>query len=150
MTGTYLDVIDRNVSETGLGVRDKEELFSYVSEKLQKAGILDDAEAFKKDLYYRESLGQTGIGHGVAIPHGKSASVEQTCIVLLKLAEPIAWESADGAPVQVIILFAVSLDDKNDTFLRMMSQVARKLAREEVCEALGKAGSVEEMMEALS
>lgn len=148
--GNYLSIINPHTVQVDVPAASKAEVFDYAAKALLQDGVLTDAEDFKKDLYYRESLGPTGIGGGVAIPHGKSGAVARTCISILKLEHPIEWETADGKPVQVIILFAVSLADKNNTFLRMMAQVARKLAREGVCAQLVAAASPEELMQALA
>ena len=86
----------------------------------------------------------------MAIPHGKSAAVQRSCISIVKLAAPIPWESADDKPVQVVILFAVSLADKNNSFLRMMAQVARKLAKEGVCSNLIAATTPQQILQALA
>lgn len=149
-TMDYLSIINPNAVKVGVEAASKEEVFEYASQLLRGDGAIGSVEEFKKDLYFRESLGQTGIGGGVAIPHGKSGAVERTCISILKLAQPVAWETADGKPVQVVILFAVSLADKNDCFLRMMAQVARKLAREGVCSKLMAATAPQELIDALS
>lgn len=146
----YLSVIDPSLVKVEVDAADKEAVFQYAARLLRENGVLSSAEEFIKDLYLREAMGQTGIGGGVAIPHGKSGAVERTCISILKLARPVAWETADGEPVRVIILFAVSLADKNDSFLRMMAQVARKLAREGVCAKLAAARSPQELLDALS
>ena len=145
----YLEVVNLEVSSANVNVTDKEELFSYAAQKLEENGVLESAEDFKRDLYYRESLGKTGIGEGIAIPHGKSKSVRKTCIALFRLKQPIEWETTDDKPVQVIILFAVSIADQNEVFLRMMAQVARRLAREGVCRQLAAAPTTREMLQAL-
>ena len=67
----------------------------------------------------------------------------------MKLEQPIQWESFDDEPVQIVILFAVSLADKNNKFLSMMAQVARKLANEEVCLRLAAAATPQELIQAL-
>ena len=60
-----------------------------------------------------EAEGATGIGQGIAIPHGKSPSVRQTVIAAATLADPIPWETLDDRPVEIVILFAVQEGDKN-------------------------------------
>lgn len=146
----YLSVINQNAVRLDVPAKNKNEAFLYAAEMLFGEGVLSDKDEFVKDLHFRESLGPTGIGDGVAIPHGKSKAVKQTCISILKLAEPIEWETTDGKPVRILIMFAVSEEDKTDRFLRLMAQVARKLAREGVCEMLAAAESKEAIMKALS
>ena len=146
----YLSIINPNAVVVDVEAKNKEEVFTYASHLLSDAGVLTDVDGFKKDLYYRESLGATGIGGGVAIPHGKSKFVENTCIAIIKLRDYIEWETVDEKPVKVLIMFAVSEEDKTNNFLRMMAQVARKLANEEVCKNLISAQTPAELMGALS
>ncbi len=149
-TQNYLSIINPNALKVGVEASDKDSVFEYISRMLLEDGVLSSVEEFKKDLYAREALGKTGIGSGIAIPHGKSAVVSRTCISIIKLASPIEWETTDGKPVQVIILFAVSLEDKNNNFLRMMAQVARKLANEATCHQLLEAETPQEILDALA
>ena len=126
----------------------KEEVFEYVCDLLLKDGSITSKEAFKQDLYIRESQGKTGIGDGIAIPHGKSAAVKRNCISVLKLERPIQWETLDGLPVQVFIVFAINQRDKDDYFLRLMASVAKKLAQEGTCKKLMGSSTKEDILEA--
>lgn len=146
----YLSVINENAVRIGVAAADKEEAFQYIAKILYEDGTLTSVEDFKKDLYYRESLGSTGIGGGVAIPHGKSRAVKKSCIAIVKLEHPIPWETTDEKPVQVLILFAVKEEDKSTYFLRLMAQVARKLAQDGVCAKLVGAHTKKELLSALS
>ena len=107
---------------------------------------IDNKDAFLKDIFYRESLGCTGIGNGVAIPHGKSPSVTKVGIAIAKLTNEIKWETLDGKGVKVILLFAVGdkTEDAQD-HLRLLAQVAGKLGKDKVVESLLKAESIEEI-----
>lgn len=145
----YSAVINRSAVAVDVPANNKEEVFQYICEMLYRDNTLTSLEDFKKDLYYRESLGKTGIGEGIAIPHGKSQFVTKTCIAIVKLKEPIAWETADEKPVQILILFAVNEADKSNFFLRMMAQVARKLVQENVSKRLVAAQTVDELIDAL-
>lgn len=126
--------------------QNKEQAISMLAALLQKDGAVKDSEGFIQDVYQREREGKTGIGGYIAIPHGKSEFVSHTCIAIGLLDKPINWESLDGNPVKVIILFAVNKKDKNDYFVKMMSQVARMLGKEEVCAQLLTAKSAEELI----
>ena len=76
--------------------------------------------------------------------------MRRSCIAVVKLDHPVPWETADEKPVQVLILFAVNEADKSTYFLRLMSQVARKLAQDGVCAKLAGAHTKEELLSALS
>lgn len=144
------DVINQDAVVVDVPAANKEEIFQFASERLYEAGILTSIEDFKRDLYYRESLGQTGIGGGVAIPHGKSEAVKKTCIAVFKTKQSMEWETADQKPVQVFVVFAVNAADKNNYFMKLMAQVARRLAKEGVCEDLLEAGSPQELVDILA
>lgn len=146
----YLSIINPNAVAFDVPAANKDEAFTYAASLLKKDGVITSVEDFKKDLYAREAMGETGIGGGVAIPHGKSEAVLRTCISVIRLKEPIAWETPDEQPVQLLILFAVSMADKNNYFLRMMAQIARKLAHEGVCQQLIAAKNMDELMQCLS
>lgn len=150
MEASYLSVINRQAVAVDVPAANKEEAFQYICDKLSQAGVMDSAEAFKKDLYLREAEGRTGIGNSIAIPHGKSMSVKDTCISVIKLRDPIEWETLDGKPVRVLICFAVNNEDRTDKFLRMMAQVARKLAYQETVDKLMAATTPDELLAALA
>ncbi len=140
------DVINKNAISVNMQATDKQHALSLLVDLLYQDGAVADPKGFIQDVYHRESEGKTGIGGYIAIPHGKSDFVNTTCIAIGLLREPIFWESLDGNPVKVIILFAVNKKDKNDYFVKMMSQVARMLGKEDVCEKLLSAQSTEELV----
>lgn len=86
------EVINRNAVVLELDVSNKEDAFSYIAKLLASDGSIDSEKEFKKALYEREAQGETGIGNGIAIPHGKSEAVKKTCISIVKLRNPIEWE----------------------------------------------------------
>ena len=143
-----LEVINENAVAVNVRAQNKEEVFEYVCDLLLKDGSITSKEAFKQDLYIRESQGKTGIGDGIAIPHGKSLAVRRNCISVLKLEQPIQWETLDGLPVQVFIVFAINQRDKDDYFLRLMASVAKKLAQEGTCKKLMGSSTKEDILEA--
>ena len=110
------------------------------------AGYIADVDSYIEDIYLRESQGQTGIGHYVAIPHGKSDSVTQVGIAIGKVQDEIEWETLDGKGVKLIFLFAVGNDNENaKTHLRLLAEVARTLGNDDAVEALLNAGTVEDL-----
>jgi PTS system fructose-specific IIA component len=141
------EIIDPASIVLDLPASNKAEVLDFLAELLYGNGVVSSKEIFKADVLLRESEGKTGIGGGVAIPHGKSEAVLRTCITVARLKDPVQWESVDGEPVALVILFAVRRDDKNDYFVKLMSQVARMLARERFCEALLAAESERELLD---
>lgn len=141
------EIINPNAVVLELEVQDKAEVLDRLAELLQKDGSISSKTDFVADVLLRENEGKTGIGGGVAIPHGKSGAVCRTCIAIARLKEPIEWESIDGLPILLVILFAVNEKDKNNYFVKLMSQVARMLARESFCEALLSVGDKRKLLE---
>ena len=140
------EVINTNAVVLDLEAVNKTEVLNCLTELLFDDDSIDSKDKFLVDVLLRESEGKTGIGCGVAIPHGKSASVKKTCVAIAKLKEPIEWETIDGEPVQVVILFAVDDKDKTNYFIKLMSEVARLLAREDFCRNLLSAKDKNELL----
>lgn len=140
------EAIDDRLIEIDLNANSKDEAITLLSQKLKDADYIDDVESFKKDIFYRESLGSTGIGNYIAIPHGKSSSVKKTGVAIGKLVNEIEWETLDGKGVKVVCLFAVGDNpESSQIHLELLSDFASKLGNDEVVEKLLKAESVDEI-----
>jgi len=141
------EVIQKETIKLNMKATTKDEALEELTELLYDTGVLSNKEAFLEDVYYRETLGATGIGNEIAIPHGKSKFVNKTSIAFGKTKADIKWETLDDKPVHFIILFAVTESDKNSVHVRLLSKVAAKLGDDEVCEDLLKATTSEEVYE---
>jgi nitrogen PTS system EIIA component len=75
------------------------------------------------NLFARESLESTGLGHGVAIPHGRIKGLKKPMAAFIRLAEPIPFESPDGEPVRLLI-FLLMPDNVNKQHLAILAEVA--------------------------
>lgn len=111
--------------------KNKEDIINILANSLEKTGDLVNKNIFIEDIFKRESQGITGLESGLAIPHGKSMGVKNTSLAIARLKQPIKWETLDGDPVDLIVLFAVTLEDKNDTHIKILSKVAGNLAEDE-------------------
>jgi fructose-specific phosphotransferase system IIA component len=128
----------------------KEEVIEELTELLYKVNAISNKENFLKDVFYRESIGTTGIGNGIAIPHGKSKFVNKTSLAIGRTKSNIEWESLDEQPVRFIILFAVTEEDKNSTHIKILAKVASNLGDDDVCANLLKVKSPEEILDIFS
>ncbi|WP_102372271.1 PTS sugar transporter subunit IIA [Enorma phocaeensis] len=141
------DVLTPQMVHTGVDVADKDGAIRYLARVLVDAGYVDDLEAFVADVYLRETEGITGIGGGIAIPHGKSASVTVPAVAVATLAHPIAWETLDGGDVDAVFLFCAG--DSNEgarEHLVLLSKVATKLADDDLVVQVRHAQSPEEIV----
>lgn len=90
---------------------DKEEAFEELVDLLVQTGAITDREAAIGALRAREALGSTGIDNGIAVPHGKHASVSQLTGALGISRKGIQFGSADGKPAQIIFLLLARTDN---------------------------------------
>lgn len=127
----------------------KEAVFNYLVAQLREADIIDSVDHFLKALYYRESLSETGLGEGIAIPHGKDSSVKKASIAFVRLAHPIPWESLDDGDVQYIFLLAIPEGGQDNQHIKMISELARSLIRPEVIEKVKHASQSADLMKVL-
>ncbi|RIN24990.1 PTS sugar transporter subunit IIA, partial [Mammaliicoccus vitulinus] len=97
------------------------------------------------DIYLRESEGVTGIGEGIAIPHGKSIAVKDTTVAIATLKNEIEWETLDGENVKVVILFAVKDTDATTTHIVLLQKVATLLARDTFIKKLKNINTKDEL-----
>ena len=113
---------------------------------LFESGALNDKDAFLGDVLSREEISTTGIGNGIAIPHGKSLSVKETTVAIGRLKNETEWESVDDKPVKLVVLLAVNEADKTGVHVKLLSNMARKLASEENCKRLLDAKDADEII----
>jgi PTS system fructose-specific IIA component len=140
------DVLDERVIDLEMKATNKHDAIVHLAGKLKDAGYIADVDEFVEDIYLRESMGQTGIGNYIAIPHGKSDSVTQVGIAVGKMEDEIEWETIDDNGVKMIFLFAVGNDNENAmTHLRLLAEVARNLGNDESVQALLAARTVNEL-----
>ena len=140
------EVLKKEHIALGLSAASKEEVLEKLIDLLYENGALSDKKAFTEDVMERERVSSTGIGNSIAIPHGKSANVIETTAAIARLEKPITWSSADGEPVSFVVLLAVNENDKGVTHVKLLSQMARKLASEETCKRLMNAADADEVI----
>ncbi len=103
----------------------KKQLLQELSQRAAKLSGLDEREIFDA-LLHRERLGSTGIGEGVAIPHGKLAKVKSIFGIFARLERPIDFDSLDGAPVDLVFLL-IAPEASGADHLKALACVARVL-----------------------
>ena len=145
------EVINENAVAVNVKAQNKEEVFECVCDLLLKDGSITSKEEFKQDLYIRESQGKTGIGDGIAIPHGKSDHVDHVGIAVGRTRDMIDWESYDGEPSRLFFLFAVPAhSDGAKDHLRLIAELAGKLGNDNTMRRLQTAASYDDLLEAFS
>lgn len=141
------DLTNENLIELDYEAKTKEEALNFMIDMLYENGIINSKEIFAKDVFARESLGTTGVGMGIAIPHGKSKAVLKASFMILRLAKPIDWNSLDGKPVEMVIMLAVPEKDANTTHLKILSKLAYFLMDDNFRQSLINASSKSEILD---
>lgn len=144
------EVLKKENITVGLEADSKEKVIEALVDILYKSGALSDKKSFSEDVLNREKVSETGIGNAIAIPHGKSASVKETSAAAAILKTPVKWGEDEDEPVQFVVLLAVNENDKGNTHVRLLSQMARHMALPENCKKLTEAKSGEEIINIFS
>jgi len=140
------EFLSEDLIELNLDAKSKYDAIRKLCEKLFEKGCITSVEDFIEDVYQREKEGETGIGQGIAIPHGKSENVIKTSLAIGR-TKKIDWEGEDHQDVTIIILFAVRLVDNTSVHLKLLSQVASKLGHDESLEQLKTAKKASEIID---
>ncbi len=120
---TVTEIVQSNLIKFDLKADNKDEVIDQLADLYVKNGIITNKDNYISAVYGREQEGTTGVGEGIAIPHGKSKSVTRSAVVIAKLLDPVAWESLDNHPVKYVFLLAIP--DGGDTeHLKLLSELA--------------------------
>lgn len=135
----------RSISLTGAPAN-KSEALDQVVELMAKSGKINDIEAYRKQVYAREEESTTGIGEGIAIPHGKCDAVSKPGLAAMVVKDGVDFDALDGEPVTLIFLIAAPNTEDN-VHLDVLSKLSVLMMDEEFSDNLRKAQSVEEFLE---
>lgn len=139
------DLLDaRSICLTGAPTSKKEALDQMV-DLMVKSGKIKDAEAYRKTVYAREEEGTTGIGDGIAIPHGKGNSVIKPGLAAMVVKNGVDFDSLDGQPVHLMFLIAAP-NTKDNIHLDVLSKLSSLLMDETFASNLKNAKTVEEFL----
>ena len=120
-------------------VSSKKRVFEQVGLRFENNHQIARSRVFDS-LFAREKLGSTGLGQGVAIPHGRIKGLKEALGVLVRMKQAIPFDAPDGQPVGLIFVLLVP-DRATDVHLQILSELAQmfsdKLFRERLLEAPG-------------
>ena len=122
-------------------VASKPAILSLLAERFAEVYQLDTATVLER-IEERERLGSTGFGRGVAIPHARIPGLKRPVASLIKLAEPIEFESADGLPVD-LVFGLLSPENSGVAHLHALAAISRLMREERIHEALVEAPDAE-------
>ncbi|MEN8078564.1 fructose PTS transporter subunit IIA [Clostridioides difficile] len=130
------DIINENLIKLDIKKNSKEEIIKELAQLINDEKRLNNYEEYVQDVLKRESLTTTGIGFGIAIPHGKSTAVEVPTVAVGRINEGVDWDSLDGNPVKIVFQLAVPEEADSDQHLKILAALSRKLMDEDFVSAL--------------
>ncbi len=130
-----------------LEARSKEELLRELVSAVTGSDREDHDDVLRA-VREREAVLSTGIGHGVAIPHGKSAAVGELRMAAGRTREPIDFDALDGQPVSLVFLL-VGPESAAGPHIKALSRISRIVRRDDVRDRLIAARSADEFLQAL-
>lgn len=138
------DILDPGCIKVPMAATDKVSAIRELVDLLAERGKITDAEAVFESVMAREQLRSTGIGNGLAVPHGKSPACPSLVMALGKPSEPIDFGAKDGKPVDVIALL-VSPPDQTGPHIQALARISRLMLMEKFRSALSRARTAEEV-----
>ncbi len=137
-------MLDQDHILTDLKAKDKKGVLEELAEVVAGAGTSIDKSSLVKVLLERERLGSTGIGEGVAIPHGKFHGISQPIISFGRSRRGLDFESMDGAPAHLFFLL-VAPENSTSVHLKALAKIAKILKNSSLRKTLMEASSREEI-----
>lgn len=140
------EFLDKQGIKLDLQATEKEEALEELVDVLANVKEIGDKKYIVKALTERESLGSTGIGQGIAIPHGKSDRVGELVAILGISRKGVNFEALDGEPVYIFFLL-VAPKESAGPHLKALAQISRLLRDSFFCELLKKCKTPDDVYE---
>ena len=140
------DLLAKDSISIGISLQNKSDAIDTAVSLMNNLNNLKDLEEFKRQVYIREEKGSTGVGEGVAIPHGKSSVVTKPGLAAMTIPDGVEFESLDGNPVNLLFLIAAPDNDSN-VHLEILATLSKLLMDDKFIKSLVEAKSKEEFLE---
>lgn len=128
-------------------ITSKKRLMEHIASMLARRTSVEEQAIFRV-LVERERLGSTGVGDGVALPHGRMADIDDAVLALATLSEPLDYQSPDNQDVRIVVGLLVP-ENANEAHLQLLANLARLLSRADLREELLQANDKDEVFSAL-
>lgn len=140
------DILSPGAIQLDLVAHDKTDVLTQLVDVVSGTGRVHDRDALLKVILDRERLMSTGIGYGVALPHGKSSVVQSSLAALAVLRDPVDFDSLDDKPVNIVLLL-VGTEEAVGAHLRLLSRISRMVGSEQFRSSLLEARTVEDVLD---
>jgi PTS system fructose-specific IIC component len=143
------DLLDKRSISLDGAPKNKQEALDMAIDLMKGSDKINDQEAYRKQVYKREEEGTTGIGMGIAIPHGKCNAVDRPGLAAMVIKDGVDFDSLDGEPVHLLFLIAAP-DTEDNIHLEVLSKLSMMLMDDNFTQSLKNASSVDEFMEIIN
>ena len=140
------DLLDKRSISLTAAPKSKEEALNEAIALMAESGKINDTEGYRRQVFAREEESTTGVGEGIAIPHGKCAAVNRPGLAAMVIKDGVDFESLDGEPVTLLFLIAAP-DTKDNVHLDVLSKLSMMLMDEEFTKNLRNASTAEDFLE---
>ncbi|HTL48250.1 MAG TPA: PTS sugar transporter subunit IIA [Verrucomicrobiae bacterium] len=141
-----MDFLNIKAIKLNMQSTEKEDALKELVDVLTETQPITDKKSVVKSLIERENLGSTGIGQGIAIPHGKTDLVKELVAVLGVSHKGVNFEALDGEPVYIFFLL-VAPKDTAGPHLKALAQISRLLRDSYFCELMKRCKTPDEIFE---
>ncbi|MBL9000509.1 MAG: PTS sugar transporter subunit IIA [Phycisphaerae bacterium] len=130
-----LDILSPACIIAPLTAQSKKGVIDELVDVLARAGKVGDSKPLKEAVWTREQTRTTGIGHGLAIPHGKCAGMTSLAMAIGRPPTPMDFEAIDGQPVKLVVLLA-SPPDRTSDHIQALARISRLMMMDEFRERI--------------
>lgn len=139
------DLLDIRSIDLNASPKNKQEALDHAIELMVASGKIKDQEGYRQQVYEREEESTTGVGEGIAIPHGRCDAVTRPGLAAMVIKDGVDFDSLDGEPVHLLFLIAAP-NTKDNVHIDVLSKLSVLMMDEKFVADLKKAESVEEFM----
>ena len=140
------DLLSKDSIKLNATIKDKEETLLTMVDLMDKSGKLSDKKLYLEAVKAREEEGTTGVGNGIAIPHGRCSGVNKAGLAAMSIKGGVEYNALDGKPVDLVFLIAAP-ENSGNVHLEILSKLATMLMDDEFVAKLKNALTVEAFLE---
>lgn len=142
------DLLSYEAIDVQASASSKEEIINKAIDLMVKSGKITDRQAYAKKVFEREEESTTGVGMGIAIPHGRDAAVAKAGLAAMVIPDGVEYVSLDAQPVH--LLFLIAAPEGGQVHLEVLAKLSRMLMDETLNHNLQNAKSADEFLQILT
>ena len=142
------DLINENCTLCAVSANSKKRILELLCEKAAESFDEDNTYSLLESLMAREKMGSTGIGNGIAIPHGRLADGDKVLVVVATTQSPIEFDAVDNRPVDIFIALFVPAENCQQ-HLTTLQSIAKIFSNKQICKQVRKCQTSTELFKLL-